>query len=121
MPSITTRENLENAPAVGTPNPDEATATRVVTLAKCLRCGFEWLPRVAVPSRCPGCASVLWNVPRVNKWPGQAVPKGGRKGKPRGKSFSSEYNPRHATDVVQPAEGSSDIAASKAPEDDARK
>ena len=27
----------------------------------CLRCGFEWQPRVINPKSCPGCKSYIWN------------------------------------------------------------
>lgn len=56
--------------------------------AHCLRCGNDWVPRVSRPSRCPKCASVLWNTPRAQKLPGKPAPT--RKGKRRGGSFTSE-------------------------------
>lgn len=31
----------------------------------CQRCSYEWTPRVSCPYACPGCGSVLWNLPRV--------------------------------------------------------
>ncbi len=105
MPTITTRENLNSSPALGellhrgaAPEPGARTAasteeaqnpsvTRVVTLAKCLRCGFEWLPRKASPGQCAHCRSALWNVPRAQQLPGKPAPT--RKGKPRGRAFTS--------------------------------
>ena len=101
MPKITTRENLDQTPKA---LPDtaplspggESSVTRLVTLAKCLRCGFEWLPRVQNPVKCPSCKTDLWNVPRAQNLPGKPAPT--RKGKPRGKSFSSDYNPRRASE-----------------------
>lgn len=65
--------------------------TRSIALAKCLRCGFEWLPRVDCPVKCPGCKTHLWNVPRAYALPGK--PKPTRKGRPRGRSM-----PKNATD-----------------------
>lgn len=34
---------------------------------KCLRCGYEWIPRTPKPQRCPKCNSPYWNKP---KWKG---------------------------------------------------
>ncbi len=100
MSSITTRENLDDAPALGTTGADGASITRAVTLAKCLRCGFEWLPRKANPVKCPHCQTILWNVPRAQQLPGKPAPT--RKGKPRGKAFSADYNPRRAREDHPP-------------------
>lgn len=36
-----------------------------LSLLKCLRCGYEWLPRVEHIKRCPKCKSYLWN---KNDW-----------------------------------------------------
>ena len=33
----------------------------------CLRCGYDWLPRVTDPKRCPGCRSYRWNTKRTNR------------------------------------------------------
>ena len=30
---------------------------------RCLRCGWEWLPRVPFPRRCPSCLSYKWHLP----------------------------------------------------------
>ncbi len=113
MPTITTRENLNNSPAVDdllsqqTPAPDEAqnpSITRAVTLAKCLRCGFEWLPRKASPAQCAHCRSSLWNVPRAQQLPGKPAPT--RKGKPRGRAFVAG-DPRQSANKkrIEPAKG----------------
>ena len=95
MATITTRDNLDSAPALDdllhtAPLPEDEQApsvTRAVTLAKCLRCGFEWLPRKAKPAQCAHCRSSLWNVPRAQQLPGKPAPT--RKGKPRGRAFVS--------------------------------
>lgn len=34
---------------------------------KCLRCGYEWIPRTQKPKYCPACNSPYWNKP---KWKG---------------------------------------------------
>lgn len=97
MPTITTRENLDRTPAAapGSQTPEvpggNSSITRLVTLAKCLRCGFEWLPRVQHPVKCPHCKTDLWNVPRANNWDGKPAPT--RKGKPRGKPFTTKNQP----------------------------
>ncbi len=31
---------------------------------KCLRCGYEWIPRTDTPKKCPGCKSSYYNRPR---------------------------------------------------------
>lgn len=31
---------------------------------KCLRCGFEWQPRVHNPTNCAKCRSPFWSIPR---------------------------------------------------------
>lgn len=81
---------LEN----GAVTDENATAvTRPVTFARCLRCGFEWVPRKAVPKRCPNCISPLWNVPRAQKLRGKPAPT--RQGAPRGKAFArGDANPK---------------------------
>lgn len=35
---------------------------------KCLRCGWEWIPRIQNPTMCPNpdCHSPYWNKPRKN-------------------------------------------------------
>jgi len=32
---------------------------------ECYRCGYEWIPRVGNPKKCPYCQSKEWNV-KVN-------------------------------------------------------
>lgn len=91
MPQITTRENLESTPLA--PNQlGEATVNRVVTLAKCLRCGFEWMPRSAHPAKCAKCHTALWNVPYAVQKAGKPAPT--RKGKPRGKPLEAGFDER---------------------------
>ena len=34
---------------------------------KCLRCGHEWLPKIAKPKWCPRCNSPYWNRERIKK------------------------------------------------------
>ncbi len=36
---------------------------------KCLRCGYEWIPRKQghAPQLCPKCRSAYWNKPRVRR------------------------------------------------------
>ncbi|HEX8464773.1 MAG TPA: hypothetical protein VF627_09180 [Abditibacterium sp.] len=99
MSSTTTNATLDQAPALEERAPNEASVVRAVTLAHCLRCGFEWLPRKEHPVRCGRCRSPLWNVPRAQQLPGKPAPT--RKGKARGKSFSPEYNPRKSDAVHQ--------------------
>jgi len=36
---------------------------------KCLHCGYEWLPRVSAPQRCPHCNSPAWNRPVIRRRP----------------------------------------------------
>lgn len=96
MSDITTRENLAQSLELES---GTTSVTRAITLAKCGRCGFEWVPRVAVPSRCPHCGSVLWNVERAQKLPGKPAPT--RKGKPRGKPLEAGFDARR---VHQPTE-----------------
>lgn len=31
---------------------------------KCLRCGYEWLPRTTEVRQCPKCKSAYWDVPK---------------------------------------------------------
>lgn len=93
MSQITTRENLEATPlAPVQPGEGASTINRVVTLAKCLRCGFEWMPRSAHPVKCAGCGTPLWNVPYAVQKAGKPAPT--RKGKPRGKPLSSGFDAR---------------------------
>lgn len=33
----------------------------------CLRCGHKWNPRKPDVRQCPGCKTVLWDVPRKVK------------------------------------------------------
>ncbi len=91
MSQFTTRENLESRPLAGAPT-EGASVSRVVVLAKCLRCGFEWMPRTASPVKCAGCGTPLWNVPYAVQKPGKPAPT--RKGKPRGKPLSAGFDPR---------------------------
>jgi DNA-directed RNA polymerase subunit RPC12/RpoP len=85
MSSTTTHSTLGQAPALEDRTPDTASIVRAVTLAKCLRCDFEWLPHKEQPVRCGRCRSSLWNVPRAQQLPGKPAPT--RKGKPRGIAF----------------------------------
>lgn len=32
-----------------------------VTKVKCLRCGYEWIPRISDPRQCPKCRSMRWD------------------------------------------------------------
>lgn len=32
----------------------------VLPVCKCLKCGYEWTPRVPDPIRCPGCLAYRW-------------------------------------------------------------
>ena len=32
---------------------------------KCLRCGYEWVPRTMYPKYCAGCNSPYWDRPKV--------------------------------------------------------
>lgn len=36
-------------------------------MAKCLRCGNDWTPRMEGPKRCPACNSPYWNKPRIER------------------------------------------------------
>ena len=63
--------------------------------AVCLRCGWQWFPRVEHPARCPHCSSALWNTPRAQQLPGKPAPT--RKGKARGAAFNSETGTRAVT------------------------
>ena len=56
--------------------------------AVCLRCGYQWFPRVENPAKCPHCSSPLWNTERAQQLPGKPAPT--RKGKARGATFDSE-------------------------------
>ena len=94
MSQITIRENLEDTPLSSVQPRSESAVSRVVTLAKCLRCGFEWLPRVENPAQCARCRSGLWNVPRAQQLPGKPAPT--RKGKPRGRALVPG-DPRHSS------------------------
>lgn len=69
----------------GSPSEEGTLVTRTVAMARCLRCGFEWLPRVECPVKCPHCKTHLWNVPRAYALPGKPTPT--RKGRPRGRSM----------------------------------
>ncbi len=33
---------------------------------KCLKCGFEWIPRVEDPLQCPKCKRYDWNKEKKN-------------------------------------------------------
>lgn len=92
MPQITTREHLEDTPLAPVQPDGASSVSRVVTLAKCLRCGFEWLPRTANPVKCAGCGTPLWNQPYAQNLPGKPAPT--RKGLPRGKPLSTGFDPR---------------------------
>lgn len=54
--------------------------------AHCLRCGYQWFPRVETPVSCPHCFSKLWNTPRAQRRAGKPAPT--RKGKARGLPFN---------------------------------
>lgn len=84
MSNFTTHRDLRESLEL---DAGKTSVTRAVVLAKCLRCGGEWIPRVAVPAKCPHCFSSLWNVERAQQLPGKPAPT--RKGKPRGAGFSS--------------------------------
>lgn len=101
MSTITTREHLDDAPALGRSQVGNPSITRAVTLAKCLRCDFEWLPRKANPVKCPHCGTPLWNVPRAQQLPGKPAPT--RKGKPRGKPLQKGGDPRHSSNARRAA------------------
>lgn len=47
------------------------------TIAVCERCGFEWLPKVELPERCPSrkCRSRHWNSATVEKQFREATPR----------------------------------------------
>jgi predicted Zn-ribbon and HTH transcriptional regulator len=64
-----------------------AKITRRVLVCRCLRCAYEWMPRVENPAQCPACKSALWNTPREAR-------KGQRKYAPRGKPFAKGLDPR---------------------------
>lgn len=64
-----------------------AKITRRVLVCRCLRCAYEWMPRVENPAQCPACKSALWNTPREER-------KGQRKNAPRGKPFAKGLDPR---------------------------
>ena len=34
---------------------------------KCLKCGYEWIPRVPDPRSCPKCGSLRWDEPKVKR------------------------------------------------------
>ena len=38
-------------------------------ILKCLRCGWEWFPRVELPACCSACKSYSWNKPREGAKP----------------------------------------------------
>ena len=42
-------------------------------IKSCKRCGYAWVPRTALPVRCPACKTPLWDQDRVR------APGGGRK------------------------------------------
>ena len=92
MSQITTRDNLENTPLAPVQSGEASSINRVVTLAKCLRCGFEWMPRSAHPVKCAGCGTPLWNVPYAQQLPGKPAPT--RKGKPRGRPLAAGFDAR---------------------------
>ena len=33
----------------------------------CKRCGYKWIPKVAMPTLCPNCRSPYWNKPRIRR------------------------------------------------------
>ncbi len=72
----------------------DASPTLARRAAHCLRCGYQWSPRVEHPVSCPHCFSNLWDTPRAQKRAGQPAPT--RKGKPRGVPFDSQTGARAA-------------------------
>ncbi len=91
------------------PEPETQVGVPVVerAAAVCLRCGWQWFPRVEHPARCPHCSSALWDTPRAQRLPGKPPPT--RKGKARGASFDSEsatraINKRHAQNAQKPVD-----------------
>lgn len=45
---------------------DNLTTIMTITEQQCLRCGHEWLPRIAEPVMCPACKSRHWESPRTD-------------------------------------------------------
>ena len=43
-------------------------------MCKCLKCGYEWNPRVSVPKECPRCKSWSWNKEKYAKTRGTDKP-----------------------------------------------
>lgn len=41
---------------------------QIKRVCKCIRCGFEWNPRIANPRQCPYCHSDRWNQPYKRDW-----------------------------------------------------
>lgn len=39
----------------------------LVEKSVCLRCGHEWVPRIAMPQQCPACKSRLWAEARASE------------------------------------------------------
>lgn len=59
---------------------------REIFVFRCLRCGYEWMPRKRVgtdgfPKRCASCRSADWNKPYAYHKVGKPMP--GRERKPR--------------------------------------
>ena len=52
----------------------------VTRMARCLRCGHVWRPRVRNPKQCSSCRDRRWDEKRIYK-----VKKGGAKGKKKSK------------------------------------
>jgi predicted Zn-ribbon and HTH transcriptional regulator len=45
----------------------ESKVTVEVVKNKCLRCGWEWVPRLEDPRLCPHCKTAYWDVPKGEK------------------------------------------------------
>lgn len=91
-PKPTLSRSLGQTPLVDTPIQEAPLITRAVTLCRCLRCEFEWVPRVAQPVRCPRCASKEWHLPRFYRKAGRPAPTA--KGQPRGRALAKGYDAR---------------------------
>lgn len=106
-PLMIDTNTTQTEPSVSSESPPMPTVMRIVKLAKCIRCDFEWMPRVEHPAKCPRCKSILWDKPRAVQLPGKPPPQ--VKGKPRGIGFKSGQDERR---FVQPKKekGAEDLA-----------
>ncbi len=41
--------------------------TKIVRILECLRCGYEWIPKVENPKQCPKCKRMDWDVKKEDK------------------------------------------------------